>query len=255
MAYAKTVWVDGSDPFTPASPGDPKINAANLNKIENELETLDNAISALGGDFVVTATYANNAWSVDKTFAQIKAAYEGGATCVLVMPSLGYVYQIGFVSSAAIVFFCESYSTANQRFTLYAFQINSLDVITLKSDNLQKLLTFDATPTSASTNPVTSGGVYTALAGKEDVTTYPSESSTTYTLVENEVPDFGEVATLTITCPLTGLYGFTFESGSTATTLTMTGITMPDDWTVEANTRYEISILNGYGLAQGWSTI
>lgn len=45
MAYTKTVWVDGSDPFTPASPGDPKINAANLNKIENELEYLDGALS------------------------------------------------------------------------------------------------------------------------------------------------------------------------------------------------------------------
>ena len=44
-----------------------------------------------------------------------------------------------------------------------------------QTDNLlsakQDTLTFDYTPASASTNPVTSGGIYTALAGKADVAT------------------------------------------------------------------------------------
>ena len=43
-----------------------------------------------------------------------------------------------------------------------------------------------------------------------------------------------------------------FTSGATATTLTMTGITMPDDFSVEANTVYEINVYEGYGLAVNW---
>lgn len=38
----------------------------------------------------------------------------------------------------------------------------------------QELLTFDSTPTSASTNPVTSGGVYTAFADKQATLTFDS---------------------------------------------------------------------------------
>lgn len=40
------------------------------------------------------------------------------------------------------------------------------------SDNYQTKLTFDNTPTQSSNNPVTSGGVYTALAGKQDNLTF-----------------------------------------------------------------------------------
>ncbi|MGZ3158333.1 MAG: hypothetical protein ACXU7H_04550, partial [Burkholderiaceae bacterium] len=45
-------------------------------------------------------------------------------------------------------------------------------------------LTFDSTPTSASSNPVTSGGVYTALASKMDTTSlsgYALLNSPTFT--------------------------------------------------------------------------
>lgn len=41
--------------------------------------------------------------------------------------------------------------------------------------NKQDTLTFDATPTADSTNPVTSGGVYTALAGKADTSDIPTD--------------------------------------------------------------------------------
>lgn len=39
----------------------------------------------------------------------------------------------------------------------------------------QSTLTFDSAPTESSTNPVTSGGVYTALAGKQDALTFDDE--------------------------------------------------------------------------------
>lgn len=41
----------------------------------------------------------------------------------------------------------------------------------------QEPLTFDSAPTASSTNPVTSGGVYTALAGKQDTLTNPLTQS------------------------------------------------------------------------------
>lgn len=46
---------------------------------------------------------------------------------------------------------------------------NTADITQLKTDvaDKQDELTFDAAPTADSTNPVTSGGVYTALAGKQ----------------------------------------------------------------------------------------
>ena len=47
--------------------------------------------------------------------------------------------------------------------------------------NLQAALTFDDAPTSASANPVKSGGVYTALAGKQDTLSFdatPTANST-----------------------------------------------------------------------------
>lgn len=51
----------------------------------------------------------------------------------------------------------------------------------LALEGKQGTLTFDTTPTSASTNPVTSGGIYTALSGKQDTLEYdasPTSGST-----------------------------------------------------------------------------
>lgn len=92
--------------------------------------------------------------------------------------------------------------------------------------------------------------------GKEDVTTIVTKQSsdTSQTLVENKFYIWPEMSALTITCPVTGgPYVFRFTSGNTPTTLTMTGITMPDDFAVEANTTYEINVLEGYGVAASWA--
>ena len=49
-------------------------------------------------------------------------------------------------------------------------------------------------------------------------------------------------------------YHFDFVSGSTATTVTLTGVTWPEgSFTPEANKRYEVDILNGYGVAMAWT--
>lgn len=71
----------------------------------------------------------------------------------------------------------------------------------------------------------------------------------------------GEVATLDITLPASGIVDVVFESGSTPTVLTITpptGVTVKwangfDPTTLEANTTYEINIADGLGVAATWS--
>ena len=95
-----------------------------------------------------------------------------------------------------------------------------------------------------------------AVSGLEEQTTVVNKtaSDTAQTLAENTFYIWPEMSALTITCPTTGgPYAFRFTSGATATTLTMTGITMPDDFTVEANKTYEVNVYQGYGLAVSWS--
>ena len=71
----------------------------------------------------------------------------------------------------------------------------------------------------------------------------------------------GEVATLDITLPTSGIIDVTFTSGSTATVLTITpptGVTVKwannfDPTALNVNTTYEINIADGLGVAVGWT--
>lgn len=117
--------------------------------------------------------------------------------------------------------------------------------------------TFDVMDGQSSSNPVISvNGRTGAVTGLQEQTTIVTKtaSDTSQTLAENTFYIWPEMSALTITCPATGgPYAFRFTSGTTATTLTMTGITMPDDFTVEASKTYEINVYQGYGLAVSWS--
>lgn len=71
----------------------------------------------------------------------------------------------------------------------------------------------------------------------------------------------GEVSTLDITTPSSGIIDVIFTSGATATVLTVTpptGMTMRwangfDPTALEANTTYELNIMDGLGVAVGWT--
>ena len=65
----------------------------------------------------------------------------------------------------------------------------------------------------------------------------------------------GEVSSLTFAAPSIGICDVMFTSGATAADVTLTGVTMPDDWpsTLDANTVYEINVLDGYGVFSSWA--
>lgn len=95
-----------------------------------------------------------------------------------------------------------------------------------------------------------------AIDDKEDKTeiVIKTSSDTAVTLEESKFYVFPEMSTLTVTCSaIGGPYMFRFTSGATATAFTISGITMPDDFAVEANRVYEINIYDGYGLAASWA--
>lgn len=88
-------------------------------------------------------------------------------------------------------------------------------------------------------------------------------SGTTPTIIAEDNHRYvcGEVATLDITLPDSGMVDVTFESGSTATVLTVTpptGVTVKwandfDPTSLDADTTYEINIMGGLGVAASWT--
>ena len=128
----------------------------------------------------------------------------------------------------------------------------------------------DTTPTSGSKNPVTSGGVYTALQGKADTSDIASKedkvdivsaNGTTLTAEVGKYYTLSNVGTLAITLPTiaagtTKVQTVTFyvaAGSSPAVTWTSTHtIIFADGFQIDANGLYEISAAwNGIGWIVG----
>lgn len=86
-----------------------------------------------------------------------------------------------------------------------------------------------------------------------------TSSDTTVTLQPNKLYVFPEMASLTITLAtptdsnVANEYHFFFTSGQTATTLTLNDV-LSDAYSIEANTKYEVSILENVAYIKGVST-
>ena len=86
-----------------------------------------------------------------------------------------------------------------------------------------------------------------------------SSSDTTVTLEPNKLYVFPEMASLTITLGtptdsnVANEYHFFFTSGATATTLTLNDV-LSDAYSIEANMKYEVSILENVAYIKGVST-
>lgn len=102
-------------------------------------------------------------------------------------------------------------------------------------------------------------GSQVAAASSADEVTVSTTGSVSQALDAGKMYHFtGSLTALTITLnAASGIaqYHFDFTSGSTAPTVTLPNtVKMPDGFTVEANKRYEIDILNNYGVVQSWAT-
>lgn len=87
----------------------------------------------------------------------------------------------------------------------------------------------------------TSGAVTKALDTR---TLYHFTGALTSLTITLNAPSSGEIAH----------YHFDFLSGSTAPTLTMpNSVTMPDSFSVEASKRYEVDVLNNFGMVAEWT--
>ena len=145
----------------------------------------------------------------------------------------------------------EEYNQRNYRVITPAIQHNSIfyGLARAASDTTQ----------SASSNPV---GTYTETARSKiiDMLNAPvSVSGTTPTITAMSGVRYvcGEVATLSITPPTSGCCDIVFESGSTPTVLTVPNTVK---WangfnptSLDANTTYEINIMDGLGVAASWT--
>ena len=77
--------------------------------------------------------------------------------------------------------------------------------------------------------------------------------ATTATLEEGKFYVWGEMQTLNLTIPSDGIIVFRFMSGSRATNLSISGATMPDNFTVTANRVYDVTVTYGYASVESWS--
>lgn len=84
----------------------------------------------------------------------------------------------------------------------------SIDDINTALAGKQDTLTFDDTPTSGSENPVKSGGVYTALAGKEDADRFIVVDTDNFTLANLTWSSQSSGAVYAIEIPITGHTGY-----------------------------------------------
>ena len=175
-------------------------------------------------DFSVTFTYSAGSYSCDKTPAQIAAALTAGTPIALQIDG----NYSGFLKSA------DQYSAV-----FYMYDMDDHWPVFR-----QYYLSSDGTVTTYEFEPAQN-------------TTIQNVSGSTPTINPNanKIYECGELSSLTIGS--TAVYDdFTirFTSGSTATTFSAPSwMIMPDGFSVEANTRYEINVSDGYAVVASWA--
>ena len=172
----------------------------------------------------VTLSEQNGSTVADKTYAEVLNAYNRGKIIAFYSGTIliGYAnwnVDMGFYVNSAI------YSENGARVT----------VVNLLSDNtvLMDEMTLPCAPAE-----ITISGV-----------------SPTITPVANTTYKCGELTSLTISNPpATGAYSIVFTSGATATTTTIPATILGlEDFAAEANTIYEINVLDNRAVVGSWA--
>ena len=124
-----------------------------LNAKQNSLKAGDNITidgSTISSDQVFVAT------SGTTKYAEVKVAYDAGKICTVFKDK--HYYFIKWIDTASIMF-----ASSNGKDTVYSLTLSSSDSWSTYTGSLQSKLTFDTSPKSGSTNPVTSNGIKTAI--------------------------------------------------------------------------------------------
>lgn len=118
-------------------------------------------------------------------------------------------------------------------------------------------ITVDDALSTSSENPVQNKVVTTAINSKADAATVSTVSGTTPTITpeDNTIYECGELTSLTISNPpATGSYSIVFTSGSTATSTTIPATILGlEAFAAEANTIYEINVLDNRAVVGSWA--
>ena len=228
--------------------------------------------------YTVTVTGSGVSYEItDRTMAQLNAAYAAGkvlqavfpvtiggntfTVCAPLIPMIVSGTPAGYMSQSTIVMSGHTYS---------ALFIQASDN---QADINVDSLTSDADPQALGT---ASAGSSTELSRADHVhpkpsasdigaapaiaeVTVPTSGAVTQALDAGKIYHFtGALTSLTITfnaaSGVPAQYHFDFTEPSTAFDPVLpNGVTMPNGWTWEADKRYEVDILNNYGVATGWA--
>lgn len=171
---------------------------------------------------IVKVTASAGSYAADKTFAQMWAAYSADRAVAVAMGDGEFALAEADPSGMAFVSTTIDGSTAT----------------------LRRLAVDDNNTWS-----------YTEFAAEQKPTTVTVSGTTpTITPAANTLYNCGELSSLTISNPQAlGAYSIVFTSGATATTTTIPATILGlEDFAAEANTVYEINVLDGRAVYNGW---
>lgn len=126
-----------------------ELNAKQNNLTAGNNITIDG--STISSDQIFVATYGTT------KYAEVKAAYDAGKICT-VFKDKRY-YFIKWIDNTESIMFASS----DGKYKVYSLTLSSSDSWSTYTGQLQSKLTFDASPTAGSNNPVTSKGIKTAI--------------------------------------------------------------------------------------------
>ena len=217
----------GSGPsgdVTPAS----IVSATGRMSAAQAAQTLAN----LGGAAVypVAITYGAGGWTADKTLAQCLAAMSAGNVVLLALSANGNIYEV--IAARA------------------EDGISGTFAITLADGMLYLAEIWYRTEDGVDTIDFTG---YT-VAREPSIVTDLSSTSITLAASANTEYRFGELTSLTVSSsPASGAYSIVFTSGSTPTVTTFPASVLGlEDFAAEADTIYEINVLDGRAVYKGW---
>lgn len=131
------------------------------------IKTAIDAVKQLRIDLTATVSNGTTTYTADYTYAQILAAYNAGADLVVTIGGVGYpIYHLTNYENGWFYFNGICY---DEIVCVKSVYLRPNGVWTVANDQFYSYeLTYDSEPTANSNNPVRSGGIKTALDGKQE---------------------------------------------------------------------------------------